>query len=289
MTLAEGTLEPHEGDVELTELDIVEETPVRWVRVRLAEGILVEAGQEDKTNLEFTELVANGTQDPLVASEAFTGIWEYKPADAPDVSGELLELTQDGTTVTGCLGPVDITGTVNGNILRASGIDSRDERESVYILLPLDDGGLQGVASVNGGRFVAQIAPVAPADSTTPCSEEVVEAPVCGSVVYVNFDVNSAEIRAESEPVLDDLFTRLEAEAGTAVSIEGHTSTEGDEAYNLDLSERRAQAVVDALVGRGLDEGTLSAVGMGESRPLVSPDDDESARSLNRRVEIVCA
>ena len=72
------------------------------------------------------------------------------------------------------------------------------------------------------------------------------------------------------------------------MSIVGHTSTEGTEDCNLALSERRAQSVVDDLVGRGYDASTISATGRGESEPLIPRDDTESARSINRRVEIDC-
>jgi outer membrane protein OmpA-like peptidoglycan-associated protein len=65
-----------------------------------------------------------------------------------------------------------------------------------------------------------------------------------------------------------------------AILIEGHTSSEGTETYNQNLSERRAQAVVAALAARGRDVARLSAAGLGDA--------DESGRSLNRRVEIHC-
>ena len=107
--------------------------------------------------------------------------------------------------------------------------------------------------------------------------------------VYVNFDVNSAVIRPESDQVLADLFAQLLAEEAQGVSIVGHTSTEGSVEHNLDLSEQRAQAVVDDLIRRGFDAGSISATGEGESQPLISPDKTETARELNRRVEIACS
>ena len=71
--------------------------------------------------------------------------------------------------------------------------------------------------------------------------------------------------------------------------IEGHTSTEGSDTYNQDLSERRAQSVVDDLIQRGIDGGRISALGLGETSPLISPEDDEASRSINRKVEIACS
>ena len=62
---------------------------------------------------------------------------------------------------------------------------------------------------------------------------------------------------------------------------------QGSDNYNLDLSKRRAQSVVDNLVRRGLDAGRISAVGKGEKEPIAS-NKDEAGRSLNRRVSVTC-
>ena len=83
------------------------------------------------------------------------------------------------------------------------------------------------------------------------------------------------------------LHDGLRNDASTAVVLEGHTSSEGTDAYNLALSQRRAQAVVADLVRRGIPSARLSAAGIGEARPIAT-NDDESGRSLNRRVEVHC-
>ena len=75
---------------------------------------------------------------------------------------------------------------------------------------------------------------------------------------------------------------------GLAVTVVGYTSREEDEAYNDDLSQRRSEAVVAALVARGLDAGRLSADGRGENQPIAD-NATEAGRSLNRRVEIACS
>ncbi|NNF64799.1 MAG: OmpA family protein [Acidimicrobiia bacterium] len=151
-----------------------------------------------------------------------------------------------------------------------------------------EDGTIQAAVSENGSIFGARTAVVEPELTSTPCSEEPPAPVICGSTVYINFDVNSAAIRSESTQVLSDVYDGLIAEGATGVSIVGHTSTEGSDEYNQDLSERRAQSVVDDLVGRGFAAANISAVGLGESQPLISPDNDETARTLNRRVEITC-
>jgi len=65
----------------------------------------------------------------------------------------------------------------------------------------------------------------------------------------------------------------------------GHTDDVGDEAYNLKLSERRAQAVVDYLAAKGVASGRVTAIGMGETKPLAD-NSTEEGRAQNRRVTI---
>lgn len=286
--LAEGTLATHESRGEVTELALVTETPVQVVEIQLSGGINIES---DSSSFEFSELIANGQQQPADFSEAFTGIWD---AQLPDIerSVGLIELAQNGVVVTGCFGLVDLTGTVSGNIARLSGVDRSSGTLSSFIFGVDSEGRLQGVGSYNGAPFgfIPTIAP--PPDAVTDCSDipEPETPPLaCGSVVHdINFDFNSANLRPESDPVLAQLYEGLVADAAANIVVEGHTSTEGSESYNLDLSGRRAQSVVDDLIARGLDPARISALGVGEAEPLIAPDDDEASRSINRRVEIDC-
>lgn len=100
------------------------------------------------------------------------------------------------------------------------------------------------------------------------------------------FDSDAATIRAESRAVLDEMVTLLAAEPTWKLLIEGHTDAQGDEAHNQRLSEARAHAVRDALVGRGVTAARLRAVGLGESRP-VGDNATDVGRAQNRRVELV--
>ena len=70
------------------------------------------------------------------------------------------------------------------------------------------------------------------------------------------------------------------------IEVRGHTSTEGTNAYNLKLSQRRSQSVVEYLKHKGVTN-KLIAKGYGEDYPLVSPDKTEAQREKNRRVELV--
>ncbi len=282
-------LETHGPDEEVTELIPEVRTPVRWVKIHFDGGIHFGEGEKGKTNIWFSELIGNGTQEPRELSTAFDGIWDFRIAERLDNKGIALELRQTGATITGCLGTIEIQGTVNGAIARATGVDTRDGRPSAFIFVADEDGSIQGLWSRNKGRFAPRTAVGDPTIASTPCSETQPEPKACGASVYVNFDVNSAVIRPESAQVLADLYDRLVAEGAEEVSIVGHTSTEGSAEHNRRLSERRAQSVVEDLIESGFEATKLSAAGMGEAQPLISPDKTETARSLNRRVEVSCS
>ena len=72
----------------------------------------------------------------------------------------------------------------------------------------------------------------------------------------------------------------------TAIISQGHTDSTGSEEHNQGLSERRAQSVVNYLVGVGVDASRITALGYGENHPVADNDTTEG-RSLNRRVDLL--
>lgn len=99
------------------------------------------------------------------------------------------------------------------------------------------------------------------------------------------FDVNKSDLRPEVRTSLDSLASSLQRYPETVLVVVGHTDADGTDAYNLALSERRAQAVTSRLQARGVSADRMEAVGMGESRP-VAPNDTPANKQKNRRVEI---
>jgi len=97
----------------------------------------------------------------------------------------------------------------------------------------------------------------------------------------VFFDVNSATLKPGGYAELDRVANVLNQYPQTMVRVEGHTDQTGSEQYNLQLSERRANAVKNALVQKGIDPARISAVGMGECCPVSSDN------AANRRVAMV--
>ena len=102
----------------------------------------------------------------------------------------------------------------------------------------------------------------------------------------INFDTDSASLRPDALPEVDELFSVLKADPKLRVSIEGHTDTTGTPAHNLDLSKHRADAVMTELVKRGIAAARMTAAGFGQTKPVAS-NDTEIGRAQNRRVEVV--
>lgn len=103
----------------------------------------------------------------------------------------------------------------------------------------------------------------------------------------VTFSKGSATLDPSFMPTLDKVAESLNLYPKTTIDIIGHASTEGAEQANLDLSYRRAEAVRIYLQGKGVLAQRMASGGLGESQPLVVPDDTEAKRSQNRRVQVV--
>ena len=101
------------------------------------------------------------------------------------------------------------------------------------------------------------------------------------------FDFDKADIKPESKPQLDEIAALLKTDANLKLLVVGHTDNQGGMAYNLELSKRRADAVVAALEQRyAVIPARLMAQGMGSAVPVAS-NDSEAGRAKNRRVELV--
>jgi outer membrane protein OmpA-like peptidoglycan-associated protein len=103
----------------------------------------------------------------------------------------------------------------------------------------------------------------------------------------VLFDFDKADIRSDAAQALAQLATLIRAYPSGSATLEGHTDSKGDDAYNQRLSERRAESVKRWLVEReGIEASRLTPKGWGERKP-VAGNEDEAGRQRNRRVEVV--
>jgi len=101
----------------------------------------------------------------------------------------------------------------------------------------------------------------------------------------IQFEFDKAELRPENRELLSRVAGILLTSKGYSITIYGHTDDVGSEAYNQELSERRAQAVRDYLVQAGIGPEIMATRGFGKSKPLVAGKTPE-ARAKNRRVEV---
>lgn len=104
-----------------------------------------------------------------------------------------------------------------------------------------------------------------------------------GSVA--EFDVDSSQIRPQFRTTLDEISQTLASYPETYIDIYGHTDSDGSDAYNLDLSNRRAQSVASYLTSRGVNRARIATEGFGESQPIAS-NATAAGKQQNRRVEI---
>jgi outer membrane protein OmpA-like peptidoglycan-associated protein len=125
------------------------------------------------------------------------------------------------------------------------------------------------------------------AQAPVPRSSTATSPPVQKRIVLrgVNFDYDKAIIRADAWPVLDEAIATLQREGTITIVAEGHTDNRGTDAYNENLSLRRASAVRDYLIAGGIAPSRIQIQGFGESRPVASNDTDDG-RAQNRRVEL---
>jgi outer membrane protein OmpA-like peptidoglycan-associated protein len=105
----------------------------------------------------------------------------------------------------------------------------------------------------------------------------------------VLFDFDKDVLKPEAARVLAHIKgTELDPQPSALVRVEGYTDDRGSDAYNLDLSQRRAQTVGNWLVGHAVDSQRLSTVGLGKQKPRL-PNSNDFNRAANRRVELVIA
>lgn len=99
------------------------------------------------------------------------------------------------------------------------------------------------------------------------------------------FDFDKVDLKPESFPELDRVVKFMNDKSAVTIEVAGHTDNIGAAAYNQYLSERRAVAVKKYLTSKGIDASRVTTIGHGESKPVVSNDNEKEGREINRRVE----
>ncbi len=141
-----------------------------------------------------------------------------------------------------------------------------------------------GVAQENAAKPQITVIPEDPALKT--CQSKLDHQMKGKQILFAS---NTAELQADSHSLLNQIIIVLEEDCNEVVSanrltIAGHTDSQGDDRYNLNLSQRRADAVKAYFVNADADVGLIRSVGYGESQPVESNDTDKG-RTQNRRIE----
>lgn len=225
------------------------------------------------------------------------------PVAAPSMAGDYgsnygpMRFAVDGEHVYGCYDWVDgatITGTLVGRNARVTWTEPRDDGSlrqgnAIFVVAAggtklngvwYENGTLQGVW--DGTRLAQREARCTP--RKRGAMDELRQQRHL-ALYGIRFDSGKDALRAESDATLEEVANLLRQTPTLRLLVEGHTDATNTDAYNLDLSQRRAQSVMAALVKRGIAEGRLRAKGFGESRP-VADNASAQGRALNRRVEV---
>ena len=237
----------------------------------------------------------------LMELEAY-GEPEGEATAPPPVTGvystnyNLLLLQQRGSRVVGCYDWSDGTlmGSTDGRVVQFEWREDQgtDVGTAIMVLSSAGDY-LNGLWYRGGVRQGVWKGPRAAPGAKPQC--KVRAAGGIGSalaesgraIVYgIYFDSDSARLRPESEGALGEILGLLKTQPGLRLLVEGHTDSTNSEAYNVQLSAERAQAVRTWLIAREIVAARLEPEGLGESRP-VAANTTPQGRALNRRVEIV--
>lgn len=298
---------------------VTAELPARFVR------LTVKNSHKNPENVSIAEFRGYGTQKPEKLPEGLSGVYhplnhigdtdttvsnegEYRfltEAEAKQERSDYsISLKQEGTQIFGCIGAGDnyFSGGIEGNVAQTSWINNLDEKPKKGVMSFSPDGKYMAYFQLNEENGFEDYKVYQKIDNApAPCAavkgfgegdtakNQIAEdlSDDGRAVIYgINFDFNSDKLRDESKLVLNKIAAILKENADWKMKIEGHTDNIGGENYNAALSEKRAAAVKNYLVGAGIDAARLSSKGLGLSVPI-APNENEVGRAKNRRVELV--
>ena len=202
-----------------------------------------------------------------------------------------MKISSLGTLALGCalaLAAGSVLANVTPNLQDASGNAVKDGSGACVVtsgqILPE----CAGVAPAPPPRPAAPAAPPAPAAPAPAPAPRPAPVSVRQAVVIqadALFDFDKSVVRPDGKKSIDDALDKLRGVDLEMVIATGHTDSIGTDAYNQKLSERRAAAVKDYLVSKGIPSAKITTIGKGESQPVATNKTAEG-RQKNRRVDI---
>ncbi len=287
------------GEVERgghTTINLTPARQARWIK------IVIRSNWGHSEYTELMELAASGS--PVSGNSSateLTGVYEGR------YEGRALKtiLLRRGVDLTGCYSGAG-EGLLSGHAAdRSAELEWRQDfdggagHNGSLLLVVSDSGALSGLWYGRGskanlvGRWSGERL-IDPTDNLAPpeCPEVDLATALdhAGQVTLygIRFDSDSAQLTAGAEPSLRRILELLDQDPDLHLRIEGHTDALASDRYNLDLSQRRAEAVGAWLVDHGIAADRLVPLGRGESQP-VADNTTSHGRRLNRRVEIARA
>lgn len=193
--------------------------------------------------------------------------------------------------LTGCYDGGSISGVTDGRTMEVEwrSHSNKDRFGAAQFSLSSDGQILNGVWYLRGqkqgmwsGRRIAK-APECPPQPSDLASKMKASG---RAIAYgIRFDSDSAKLTSDSVATLEQIESLLKKDRALRLTVEGHTDSTNTDAYNLELSKKRAEAVVAWLTAKSIGAARLQAVGFGRTKP-VADNSTPQGRALNRRVEI---
>jgi outer membrane protein OmpA-like peptidoglycan-associated protein len=263
-----------------------EKKPARWVRLTISNNY---------GSLEWTELFA------------FRGFGEKPaPTNPGNISGTYdssysqFHVLQQGTALSGCYEYKEglMEGSIEGRVMKLTWREGKDRGPAVMVFAKdgksfqgyfWHQGNEKGAPAGNweGKKVSAEVGGCLHwSGSVGGELKKKLSGEKRARLYGILFDFNSAAIKPESKPVLEEVLSVLKNESTWNLTIEGHTDAIGSDDQNQTLSQKRADSVKAYLVAGGIDPGRLKTAGLGESKP-VADNATELGRAQNRRVELV--
>lgn len=264
-----------------TEIPLKGLPEAQWLKL----VILDNYGHREYTELNDFEAYGQPVGKPV--NPSFTGTFSSNWGP--------IKLQQNGYSVVGCYTHADgrITGSADGHVLRFDWVQRNGGNHGTAIMVLNSagnflNGAWYGASGSMGGAWTGN------RDDSVGCNCQPAVGNAIGErlirekrvIAYgIHFDSDSAKLKPQSEPALNEILEALKKNPSVKVRIEGHTDSTNTDQYNLSLSQKRSQSVAAWLAAHGVSPARLTPRGLGEAKP-VADNLSPQGRALNRRVEI---
>jgi OmpA-OmpF porin, OOP family len=260
-------------------------TPVEARRIRLV--VISNGGRDDYTEIMELEAYGEPVGEPGKA-QSISAVY--------DTNFGLMRIEQNNHEIEGCYDHDGgrLSGSTDGRTLKFEWREKIDGEGIAIMVLSSDSERLNGLwysegvlkGKWYGSRITDGSIPNCAKDMANTSSLESRLEDTGRAIVYgIYFDHNSDKLKPSSSTTLQQILDYLEKDPSRNITIEGHTDSIGDKAYNTELSTRRANSVAQWLIQKKITAERLKPVGMGERNP-VSDNSTAQGRTMNRRVEI---